>query len=229
MSSNEVWQDQERTTETIAKVEPGTTGWWMTYESGWSFFCLDYPEGPPNVGDLAVQWGDGIGRPVRGLAVSGHVVFYRTAAEDKANHARRVEEDKAKKREEFERDCEQIDARVSALPKCFQDRLERFRQNNPDFRWEYEGYELFCCEEAVKIADALGSCEAVAEFSGKSYDEQVKQLPTISDEHSGNTFGMACRLAHDYLLDQDRVRQRHGALAPLVGSKEYGCVPKEPA
>lgn len=52
-------------------------------------------------------------------------------------------------------------------------------------------------------------------------------MQVISEGHSGNTFGMACRLAYLYLTEPENVIKLHGALAPLVGSKEYGCVPRD--
>lgn len=48
-----------------------------------------------------------------------------------------------------------LDADFAALPEVFRRRIERRRVNNPTFRVEYEGYELFVCVEAVKLADHL--------------------------------------------------------------------------
>lgn len=52
----------------------------ITDADGWSLGCdtdgLDFPEGA-----LVEQWGDGIGFVVRGLAIGGHLFWYRTEAE----------------------------------------------------------------------------------------------------------------------------------------------------
>lgn len=46
-----------------------------------------------------------------------------------------------------------MDVDYENLPDAFKKRIDRFRANNPDFRFEFESYELFCCMEAVKIAE----------------------------------------------------------------------------
>src|SRR5690606_38613321 len=79
----------------------------------------------------------------------------RTAAEQLA---RDVERKALADAERAERD-----ARVAALPECFQKRIARFRRNNPDFYWEYEAYEMAVCVDAVKIADAMRNDENPAE------------------------------------------------------------------
>lgn len=42
-------------------------------------------------------------------------------------------------------------------------------------------------------------------------------------EHSGNTFGAACKLAHCFVAEPHLISKMHGALCPLVGCEEYGC------
>lgn len=218
-------QYEDHTIKTAQACKDG--GWSLTFVDGWSFYC---PAGAPIVpkpGMIARQWGQGVGYPVRGLAINGHVVYYRTEEEDNERHRQQCEKHDQQKRDDFELNRVSLDMRYDALPQCFRDRIDRFRRNNPDFRWEYEPYEMLVCEDAVKIARACGSMSRVEAFSKKPWDEQVAQVPTLFDGHSGNSFGMAMRLAHDFLLDEDRVRQRHGALATLVGSEVYGCIPRD--
>lgn len=155
----------------------------------------------------------------------GREVFYRTEAEQEEKHRQDVEEHHRQDRAEFEKNRADWDRRVAALPAAFQKRIDKFRTNNPDFRWKYEKYELFVCEEAVKLAKALGSVDAIRAFSEKPYKDQLKMV-SIDSGHNGNTFGMACKLAVLFLSDPEGVVKLHGALAPLVGSEEYGCVPR---
>jgi hypothetical protein len=117
-----------------------------------------------------------------------------------------------------------MDADYDALPDDFKQRIDRFRKNNPDFRVDYEAYEMFCCMEAIKIANACKTVENVDKFykSGNS-----KLVPDLSDGHSGNTFGCACLLAKLHLESPELVHQAYGAMSPLVGSKDYGDVPHE--
>lgn len=60
-------------------------------------------------------------------------------------------------------------------------------------------YNLFACEQAILIADSLQSAEKIKEFYNMDWDVQKKMVPGLSDSHSGNTFGMACRIAAVYL------------------------------
>lgn len=220
-------QYEERGIETVHDL---TDGWELRFDDGWSFYC---PKAgcpiEPKPGMVARQWGRGIGSSVRGLAIDGQIVYYRTEDEERAKHKEDCDRRDAEKREAFERDRVSMDMRFDALPQCFQDRITRFRTNNPDFRWEFEPYEMMVCEDAVKIARTCGSASEVEAFSKMEWAEQIRRVPTIDQGHSGNSFSMAVRLAHDFLTDEDRVRQRHGALAALVGSKAYRCVPRTEA
>ena len=106
----------------------------------------------------------------------------------------------------------------------FKARIDRFWRNNPDFRVEYENYEMFCCTQAVGIADAMKTPEGVQNFKTKQWDEQKALFPELSDGHSGNTFGCSVALAYWYLSQPENVTKAHGALSPLVGSEAYGDI-----
>jgi len=117
-----------------------------------------------------------------------------------------------------------MDARAAKLPEVFQRRLVGFYRRNPDFGPEFGGYELFCCEQAVLVADDFGNAQAMREWAERTYNEQKQVVPSLDSNHSGNTFGMACRLAHHYLSDTpEMVEQEHGTMCPLAGCKDYGC------
>lgn len=214
---------------TIAKVVKSTGGWEITRDDGWSFFVPDNPDVEPKVGMPVRFYGRGIGFTVRGLFVDHKKVFYRTAEEQSRKDAADLAASDAAKRAEFEKHRATMDARYEKLPKCFQQRISKFRFNNPDFRWEFEGYEMFCCEQAVIIAETLKTVDAIRAFKGKSWDDQKRLCPKLDEGHSGNTFGCSCSLAIMYLTDQSAVIKSYGALAPLVGSERYGCVPRDEA
>ena len=203
--------------------------WALRADSGWSFSfeASHAPEFVPQVGHAMRQYG-GLGRPVRGLVIDGQTIYYRSPAEETSRHRKWVADEKAKRLREFEESGRaKLDAQYDALPLIFQARIDKFRRNNPEFRVEYEGYEMFCCEEAVKLATALPSEDEVRAFAALDYAQQKLTVPTLAyDEHSGNTFGAAVMLARLYLAQPQSVEQMHGALAPLVGSKEYGCIPR---
>lgn len=60
-------------------------------------------------------------------------------------------------------------------------------------------YNLFCCEQGILIAETLKTKEKIIEFHKAKWEDQKKMVPIISDDHSGNTFGMSCHLAIAYI------------------------------
>ncbi|MCR4285081.1 MAG: hypothetical protein NUV97_03510 [archaeon] len=160
---------------------------------------------------------------IRGIDVNGKKLYWKTDEDlekERIEWLRKNEEDKQKR---FEVEVEGMDLKYNSLPKVFQERINRFRENNDRFRIDYEGYELFCCEQAVLIAKACETKEGVQKFKDtEKFEEQMKMVPGLSDGHSGNTFGCACSLAYWYLEQPEIVKDMHGALSPLVGSREYG-------
>lgn len=206
----------------------------LTRDDGWSMGVSITTNFKPKAGDLARYFGEGIGHPVRGVVIfpkgrttrqaSPFVVFYKTANEQKADDDRRIGEHRAEQQETAARERDANEARIAALPPEFRARIARFRAGNPEFEWEYQPYELFTCEEAIKIAATLRERGMSAlDFGNLDWEEQKRLVPTLSGEHSGNTFSMAIRLAHWYLTDPSNVTREHGALVPLVGCKAYGC------
>lgn len=177
----------------------------------------------PKVGQIVRYYGRGFGYSVRGIFVDGKKLTYKTAEQEEADHRASVLQREKEQKEAFERERPLIDARVSALPEVFQKRLQRFRAGNPDFRWKFEGYELFTCEQAVLFAAACPTRDKLEEFRKMSWDDQLKAVPGMSDGHSGNTFGCAVRLAYWYVTKPENVVLEHGAMVPLVGCRDYGC------
>ena len=157
---------------------------------------------------------------------NGERVYYKSPEQAQQEHDKWVAEYHAELQATFERNRASLDERYQGLPEVFRQRLDRFRGNNPDFRWKYEAYELFTCEQAVIIADTLGTSECIKHFHDAKWEEQKAMVGGLDDGHSGNTFGMAVLLARVYLERPEDVAAWHGALAPLVGSEEYGGVPK---
>lgn len=68
-----------------------------------------------------------------------------------------------------------------------------------DEEGKYNRYSGFCCEEAIIISMILETEEKIIEFSKADWDRQKEMVSCISEEHSGNTFNMACKLAIGYL------------------------------
>lgn len=210
----------------IEKVRESGESYEITHNGAWVIGCPKVEGLPaPKVGETIRTYGRGIGSTVRGIVVNGRVYRYQTEAEEKTAHEQRCREQEAEREQKFADSLPETDRRIAALPEMFRVRMEKFqRDGGHEFRRDYEGYELFCCEEAVKIATALKDrSEDVPAFAKLSWEQQ-KLIVDLDGGHSGNTFGMACRLAHWYLTRPENVAREHGALTPLVGCESYGCV-----
>lgn len=66
-------------------------------------------------------------------------------------------------------------------------------------------YNLFCCEQAVLISETLKEKERIIEFHKSDWEKQKEMVPSLSEEHSGNTFQMSCRLAISYLPEMKTI------------------------
>jgi hypothetical protein len=109
----------------------------MHFKGGMSFWLDTKHRFQPKPGDRVKMWGQQLGF-VRGLAINGQVLYYETAEGWKARRDKENQERDQKKKANADARRLEMDARVAALPICFQKRIERFRRNNPDFYWEYE-------------------------------------------------------------------------------------------
>jgi hypothetical protein len=224
------WDDDQFEDVVIDEARPVESGGWdLRFVGGMGFYLSAEYGATPKAGGLVRLYGRGFGYPVRGLALNGHVLYYETEQQYRdrsmANQLAREVEQKA----QADVNKPEADARVAALPDCFRQRIERFRRNNPDFYWKFERYEMSACVDAVRIADALRDkpdpIEALNDFHALPWERQKAAVPDLDDGHSGNTFGMACRLAHHYLTDPRLVFAEHAAISALVGCEDAGCLP----
>lgn len=239
-------QDDDYEDSTLTEVSEAKDGEWysLSMKSSGIGMRKAYDDNPPHgivpkAGDTLRIYG-GFGFPARGMALNGVIVFWHSPGEEKEVHRLMVERMDAERRERFEKERPSLDAQYAALPEIFRQRIDRFRANNPDFRWEYESYELFCCTEAVKLATYLRSVEAAERYTQltqcsitdekerwyREWEEQkaIDKAAGISDGHSGNTHGAMVSLAFWYLKQPEAVAKIHGALSPLVGSFAYGDI-----
>lgn len=222
MSAN-YWDDEEREEGVIERVDPLHQGWYsVTSSNGWTCGVSAEYGVEPKVGDRFITWG-AFGRPIRGQAINNQVLYYRSPAEQDTEDAKQREEHAAARITEYESKRAEYDTRVEALPAPLRERIEGFRANNPSWRWEYEPYELACCEEAARLSARFQTGDALKAFSKLDYHAQRVAYPEMSSDHSGNTWGMSLRLA--YLLVQlpELVAKEHAAICPLMGCASAGC------
>lgn len=60
-------------------------------------------------------------------------------------------------------------------------------------------YNMFCCEEAIIIAEFLRTKDKIIEFSKSDFKTQLEMIPILDKSHSNNTFTTSCNLAILYL------------------------------
>ncbi len=202
----------------IKSVEKCDGGWYVDIDKSCSFFLNEKYGVEPKVGNLITLYTKNLSI-VRGVDINLKKVFYKTDEELDLEHQQWCDNYEKEKQDAFEKNKLAMDVDYEALPDNFKKRINRFRANNPKFRVDYERYELFCCKEALKIAAYCKTVDKVEEFRDLSCEEKAE---IIDARHSNATFGAACYLAFLHLLFPEDVWKMHGALSPLVGSKEYG-------
>ena len=220
------WEtDRDYRTATLDEVRKIEDGYVLHFTDN-GCLIVDDPGFSPMAGDRVRIYPKSFGSLVRGVVIVSdepRVIYYRTVREQEKKNAFELGRQRGKREVEFERERADRDARRAALPENFQRRLNRFEAGTKDFRVEYEPYELFVCEEAVRLAMELKTIEAIDAFHALDWDQKRAQIPAISDGHSGNTFGFALRLAKWHVSDPELVVKDHAAIAMLVGCEACGC------
>lgn len=122
-----------------------------------------------------------------------------------------------------------------ALPKEFQDRIERFNRLFIEATGKsFEEADLYEYEMGC-IRQALSFNEYFKDFSDEDFDAFTKEheslydlvmavkdkLPFFDDGHSGNSLGMSWQLYYCYRTRPDLIPYMHGCLANLVGDVGY--------
>lgn len=197
--------DTQFYTRRVTKVEPlvqphgAPMAWWIQCDGDW-ITCEDF-EGvgiPPNVGEWARFYGEGVGYPVRGIVVGARVYRYQSQTEVRRQAEAALVERRAAAAARFEAQRVQFEQDVAALPEPLRQRMARLMEN-PEWAPEFGAYELFVCQEAALFAEVLKTPEAVKTFSEMSVDAQVARVSAMSEGHSAATFRAACSLAYTML------------------------------
>jgi hypothetical protein len=194
----------------------------FTNDGGGNFgISLDDRGVEPKVGDTLTLFG-GWGYPIHGYALNGVTLHYLTRAQEDQNHAAMVAETDRQREEWFAAHRTELDEAYEALPFHFRMRIDKFRNAKADWRVCFEGYEMATCQLAVEILAHCPDDAAVQAFYDLPWEEQAK---AVTDRgYSGNQFGCAVMLARWYYQDPELVVLAHGAMTPLTGCEEYGCV-----
>lgn len=195
----------------------------ITMDNGWSTGVVTDAM-VPEAGDILDLWYvNGPFTAIRGRAINGEVIEYQTKEDFLEQMQRQQQEKNEKQQREYTDSKKELDSRIQKLPVEFQQRIHGFRERNENFGWKYETYELFCCEEALKIANHFNDPDKIRWWYRLPYQQQQAEFTGLSDEHSGNTFGASVTLAVLFLEEPELLPKMHGALCPLVGCEDYGC------
>lgn len=125
---------------------PGFGGW--TTQMPWPI------EERPAVGNRIRVWSNGSMNHGVSLWRSNRTlipVYYKTKQERDVEHGYWVAEHQRKQRSDFAAQQAELDAQFEALPPDLQRRIQRFRDEDPDFRWREEAYEMAACAEGGRL------------------------------------------------------------------------------
>src|ERR1035437_7678603 len=147
--------DNQFQSHKLKSVKDSGDYWELETEDSGSLLSPKISNFTPTAGMIAKFYGKGFGYSVRGIEIDGNIMRYRTPAQAEEDHKKMCEKMDKDRQKEFKKNKKNLDKDYKNLPIIFQQRIDKFRNNNPNFRWEYEPYEMFCCKEAVKIAKAL--------------------------------------------------------------------------
>jgi len=123
---------------------------------------------------------------------SDHFIIDPTVEEQEQKHKDWCEQNKKDNMERYEKNKSKYKEDYEGLPLLLKNRMDHLYKENPDDRFDWEGYEMFIMTQATLIYDTLKTKEKVEEFKLAEYDIQKEMVPELSDGHSGNTFGGAC-------------------------------------
>lgn len=163
---------------------------------------------------------------VEGLCINGKTIFFKGVLEIEEERKAYLANSERETIEAYKKNKPKLDKYFSELPEIFQKRIQVFRDNcKKDFRANFEDYEIGACREAVNIAKHYPTEEKLDKFIKADNDPKGKtNYKPLSDGHSGNTWGFSKRLAWWYVTNSENVYKEHGAMTPLTGCEEYGCI-----
>lgn len=117
------------------------------------FWPTDKPDGKR--GDTLRIYSRGLGFEYTGVSLirDGVVlhISYQTKREKEVEHGAWVANWNREQRETFDKHKGELDAAYESLPPALKRRIDRFRAEDPKFRWSGEAYEMAACAEAGRL------------------------------------------------------------------------------
>ena len=139
------------------------------------------------------------------LVLNDKVVFYKTDEQLDKEKAVKEKAYEDKKIADFEKNREKVDWQYNNLPKCFKERIDKKRSEDPKFRFNSERYEIFCYEQAIAIANGCNTRNQVLAFKEMDWNSQLDKVPLFSEDQSQDTLTYSLELAILYLESPDKI------------------------
>lgn len=231
----------------ISAVEKDSDNSYSITTDGWSL-GIDTDTIVPKKGDVVRYYGNGVGSVIRGIDIEGVQIRYESERQLRLRYKKESMIEDRRRKDHFKSIQSSLDEKFDALPPAFQKRIERFRQNNFNFRWQHEESEILLAEEALRVAQFLHSqttlfnkvgigevhpqlhwaykaeVERVYDiFREYTEDDMEKLIPDFGGGHSGNTFYFVFKIAFCYLTDDQHIPFVHGVFSMFGGCLAYGC------
>lgn len=145
-------------TQTLEKVVETDGGWEVTMDGSLCWHIQrKYVDAAgieaPKVGDTLVCYPGGFGMMIHGADLNGVELFYTCEEERELERQEYIRKREAEKHAKFEENREKLDQWYDEFPPEFKERIDIRRRNNPDFRWEYESFEMWACRAAIQLAE----------------------------------------------------------------------------
>lgn len=232
----------------LTEVRKQESGWTITTGCGWLWINKEETLVVPKIGQFARYYGNG--NHVRGIDLDGKNCRYKTEEQEREEWKQWSLDQEKRQKLAFENGKTLLDKQYKELSTVYKKRFDKFRSNNPDFRWKYESSEMSLCRQSIAVAkfihEKLESKHVIGRVPkkekgsyalsvGQTLDwlaklptkEMMELIPGYSGDHSGNSFGHTMRLAFVYLTDKDKIVQMRGWLSVIVGSEEFGDIPRK--
>lgn len=202
-------------------------GFFLNFTDGVGIGCPPIPDGhAPRPGDAVRLYGKGLGYPVRGIVIAGHVAFYRTMDEEAAYRKEEGRKADQQSRATFDADLPKISAAIADLSGPLQQRISGFviEWKKIDQVHTFLPYELETCVAADKIAKWAAQEEGreAADFKRLSLEDQVSVVDGIRDL-TGNMVGHAIAFAAWMKRDPEAVPKMHAVCCVIVGCEQARC------
>ncbi len=149
---------EDVTIEKAIRYKDEPTRWQVQWGNG-TTTSLEFPEDvEPKPGDaLRLYPHGGLGGRSHGHALNGRLVRWETPLERASRDLDRLADRDRTQREEFATRRDDLMAQHAALPEPLRRRIDGFAAKRADFWVDSGWYEMFCCTEAAKFAEAAAA------------------------------------------------------------------------